>query len=172
MLYFLSINILIISFGLLIYLIMNHKKIEDYRKGLEKDLETEKIYKYLQMKGYKIVQNKIYSYYMLLNGKYAEIQLKPDLTVTKNGKKYAVIINEEDEIEKNSLLRKKISEIYFTGYFFGVIVYNISNAKLDKIIYINRKEKYNKKVFQILIIIIMILSTLCSFYTLNFFLNR
>ncbi|TDT71735.1 intein [Hypnocyclicus thermotrophus] len=172
MLYFLSVFILIIASGLLVYLIKNHKKIKDFRKGLEKDLNTEKIYKYIQMKGYKIIQNKVYSYYMLLNGKYAEIQLKPELTVTKNGKKYAVIINKDKEIEKNTELRKKIAEIYYTGYFFGVIVYNVNNTKLDKIIYVNRKERYNKKVFQILIVIIMILSTLCSFYTLNFFLNR
>lgn len=162
--------VFIFGLGVSIYSYIHKKNIQDniIKNRLEED-EAKKAEKLLQIHGYKVNSKKKFSYFFSLNGKYAEVILKPDFSATKSWKRFAAVVNKTGKgIAQNPVLRKSATEYYYAGHFDGILIIDLEKQEIDKIIYINRREELTNKLFRVLLIIIFILLTISIFLFMNF----
>lgn len=170
LIYMFTFIVFILGLVVSIYSYIHKKKIhgELHKNKLEED-EVKKAEKLLQIHGYKVNPKKKFSYFFSLNGKYAEVILKPDFSATKTWKRFAVVINKTGKgIAENSVLRKSATEFYYAGHFDGILIVDLEKQDIDKVVYINRREEFNSNLYRMLLIIIFILSSTTIFFFMNF----
>ncbi len=164
----LAIILIIVALGIIFYMNKNKKTIEGKGEEIEKSLE-EKVKKLLEARGYKVYNKKKSSYNLVYNKRIAEVRLEEVIKVKKAGKKYLLIINNDDEkFTQNKSLRKKVLEFSYSSMVKGLCIVNTKDKSIDTVSFYNKKEKELARWVQSLLVIVTVLLTLNVFFLLAF----
>lgn len=164
----LAVLVTLVALGIIFYINKNKKTIEGKSEEIEKSIE-DKVKKLLEARGYKVYNKKKSSYNLIYNKRIAEVRLEEVIKVKKAGKKYLLVINNEDEkFTQNKTLRKRVLEFSYSTMVKGICIVNTKDKSIDTVSFYNKKEKELARWVQSLLIIVTVLLTLNVFFLLAF----